>query len=332
MSDAAGEDRRSQKALQREERRARRARRKAERRAAMPRIEEIIPPEGAPLRFQIAGLGARFGAQITDLLICIAAMAAILITLGVGLDAPGSALEALAALLFFAIRAPYYAAAELFWNGRTLGKKLTGLRVISADGRALTPHAVVARNLMKEVEVFVPGTMLVAASDFDAFAAVALLVWIAVLLAVPLRSKRSQRLGDMIAGTVVIVSPVTRLLPDLTAAPTPQAAQDRFVFRPDQLDHYGAYELQTLEKVLQSLSPPVRTAAEIARRAATLEDISQRIRAKITYEDIVPEAEAEAFLRAFYATQRAYLEQRQIFGDRRADKRHAMKEGAGPGA
>ena len=62
------------------------------------------------------------------------------------------------------------------------------------------------------------------------------------------------------------------------------------------------------------------------RREATLTAIIDRIRAKIDYGEPVRPDEAEAFLRAFYNAQRAHLEQRQLFGDKRADKHHAEAE------
>lgn len=297
----------------------RRARRRLEReRAARERglVHELVPPEGVPIRFVVAGLGARIAAQLTDLLLCgtavVAALALLALTLG------GTATVAIGALLFFAIRTPYYIAAELMWNGQTLGKRMNRLRVVSADGSGLTTHAVVVRNLMKEVEVFVPGTYLVlgAADGLPGYAVV--LTWIAVLVAIPRFNRRRQRIGDMIANTVVILQPQAVLMPDLTAqaAPTPR----RFAFDAGQLDHYGRYELQTLEQVLQADTRGNSGTRD--QRRANLEAISRTIRAKIGYRETVSEADALAFLRAFYAAQRAYLERRRLFGETREDKFH----------
>src|SRR3546814_12824423 len=76
------------------------------------------------------------------------------------LTAGGNITVAVGALLFFAIRTPYYVASELLWNGQTLGKRMHGLRVVAVDGRGLTPPAVVGPNLRKEAAVFVPRTWL----------------------------------------------------------------------------------------------------------------------------------------------------------------------------
>ncbi len=192
------------------------------------------------------------------------------------------------------------------------------LRVISADGRGLTTHAVVVRNLMKEMEVFVPGTWLLVGAESGAATQAVVLAWIAVLVAIPRFNARRQRIGDMIAGTVVIIQPQAVLMPDLTAGRAP--VRERFVFDAGQLDHYGRYELQTLEQVLQTETRG--PAGTRDRRRASLASISRAIRTKIGYREAVADDDAVAFLRAFYAAQRAYLEQRQLFGESREDKFH----------
>ena len=107
--------------------------------------------------------------------------------------------------------------------------------------------------------------------------------------------------------------------------PVPTREDRGPVFLAHQLDHYGAFELQTLERLLrvdeQAMTPERR---ENHRRI--LAEVIGKIRAKIGYADPVPAAEHLAFLRAFYTAQRAHLEQRQLFGDRRADKHHARTD------
>src|SRR6185295_15921394 len=84
------------------------------------RIAEIVPPEGVPLHFEVAGLGARLAAQIVDVVITLgAAVAIILLTLLVQLDV-GPSLSIIVALFFFFVRTPYYVATELLWNGQTI--------------------------------------------------------------------------------------------------------------------------------------------------------------------------------------------------------------------
>src|SRR3546814_13599859 len=117
------------------------------------------------------------------------------------LTAGGNITVAVGALLFFAIRTPYYVASELLWNGQTLGKRMNGLRVVAVDVRGLTTHAVVVRNLMQQAEVFVPGTSLLRGGG-DPWSAGAVLAWVAVLVAVPRFNGRRPRTGGGREGAV----------------------------------------------------------------------------------------------------------------------------------
>lgn len=293
--------------------------------AAGRRMSILTPPEGVPIRFEVATLMARMGAQIADILITMTGALAITIAIallpfGLGLRPAGI----LFMLLTLFIRAPYYILAELLWNGQTLGKRLTGLRVLSADGRGLTTHGVVARNIMKEVEVFFPGTMLLAAGEMGVFWTIILLLWIAILLIVPLTNKKRQRIGDILANTYVARQPKTLLMPDLTS----HRQDAEFVFTPAHLEHYGRFELQTLETLLRAnpLDKP-----EKAEMRETLIEVAAQIRRKTGFDDAVPDDRALAFLHAFYAAQRAYLEQKQLFGDVRDDKHHRDRNDKIPG-
>ena len=284
--------------------------------AAGRRHSTLTPPEGVPIRFEVATLIARLGAQIVDILITVIGALAItfviaLLPFGLGFD-PAMILFSL--LLLF-IRAPYYIMAELFWNGQTLGKRMTGLRVLSADGRGLTTHGIVARNIMKEVEVFFPGTMLLSAGQLGMFWTVILLFWIGILLFVPLTNKKRQRIGDILANTYVARQPKILLLPELATA----SPEEEFVFSASHLEHYGRFELQTLETLLRAnpSDKPMKTEMR-----ATLIEVAAQIRNKIGFDDAVPDDRVLVFLHAFYTAQRAYLEQKQLFGDVRDDKHH----------
>ncbi len=284
-------------------------------------INDFLPPEAVPLHFEVGPLGARFGAQVIDIAITGVGVFALVLLLVLTDIVPDTAITLVASLLFFAIRVPYYTAAELVWNGQTLGKRITRLRVISSDGRGLSAHSVVVRNLMKEAEVFMPGTYLIAGSDLDAWTNVVTLIWIAIVIAVPLFNRKRQRLGDIIAGTYVIHQPDAVLMPDLAQAAARDQPQERFTFLPHQLDHYGRYELQTLEKVLH-VNRRQLTQEEYARHRENLHAIVGNICRKISYEERIDHRHAEEFLNAFYVAQRRYLEQRKLFGDAREDKFH----------
>ncbi|MEO9528351.1 RDD family protein [Roseibium sp.] len=305
-------------------------RRWKERRRALPSPNILMPPEGVALTLPVAGLGVRFTAQITDIVITtIAAVCLLILLLVLDISDPQT-MFAVGALLFFLIRVPYYICAELAWNGQTLGKRLMKIKVVSHDGGPLTAHALVLRNLMKEAEIFLPATLLLTLDAATPLESVAALAWVSIALCVPLFNRHRRRLGDMMAGTHVIHLPVPVLLKDLASdAPLPAAGRKKFVFLAHQLDHYGAFELQTLETLLRNQSArPASGAAD--GKSATVAVIVEKIRRKIGYADPVPPQDRLRFLNAFYNAQRQHLEQRQLFGDRRENKHYAQDKEESP--
>lgn len=287
-----------------------------------PAMDRLLPPEGVPLYFRVAGVSVRAAAQFADLLITgIGAVALFLLTLTTNIVSPETII-AIAAMLFFFIRIPYYAASELIWNGQTIGKRLMKIKVVAADGQSLTTQSLIVRNLMKEAEIFLPGTLVLTLDAETALPSILSLLWVIGVLAVPLFNRRRQRLGDLIAGTYVIHLPKPILLPDMSKAIRPPAAvQPKFQFLTHQLEHYGAFELQTLEGVLRGANRS-KTPDAYKRQQETMAAIVTQVRRKIDYADAVRPEDHHAFLEAFYKAQRAFLEQRQLFGDKRKDKHH----------
>lgn len=293
------------------------------RRKNRPSPDTILSPEGVPLTLRIAGVGVRLAAQICDILITMTASVCILILLALMRLTEPQTLFAIGALLFFLTRVPYYIITELIWNGQTLGKRLMKIKVVSHDGRSLTTHAIVLRNMMKEAEVFLPGTLLLSLDSATPIASLVAFSWVAMAFLIPFLNPHRQRLGDILAGTHVIQLPQPVLLKDLARETQPEPAEGRKItFLVHQLDHYGAFELQTLEGLLRvddrNLAPTAYT-----NHRKTVAEIIEKIRRKIGYADPVLPDDHAAFLRAFYTAQRAHLEQRQLFGDRRANKHHA---------
>ncbi|MBB3590655.1 putative RDD family membrane protein YckC [Rhizobium sp. BK529] len=278
------------------------------------RVEQFIPPEGVPITFAIASLGSRVGAQILDIIFIFVVFFIVgVVVYAAGLASTGT--QTLFLLLGFLLRAPYYALSELIWNGRTLGKRVTGIRVINADGRRLTPHQVTARNLMKEVEIFTPAVLLFSIGSQSSWEDGLTALWLLVVVIVPLANRRRQRIGDMIAGTIVVDNPRSVLLSDLVvSSPSTRLLEGTFEFHPEHLDIYGRYELQTLEDVLRDTT---KTSGdeEIVKIVRT---ITRRIR----YEDPVKSGQELIFLKDFYRAQREHLESLKLFGKARENKFH----------
>ncbi len=281
----------------------------------------LLPPEGVPLHLEVAGLGARAGAQFIDLVITTTAMIGLILALLFANLVSGSAFVAIATLLVLIFGTPYYVVCELVMNGRTPGKRMLGLRVVSKDGSGLSTHQIVLRNLTKEVEVVLPVAFLLGGGEDSLWFNGFMLVWLHIVGAVPIRSKANQRIGDLAADTAVVNEPRPLLLPDVAEA-VGRTARERFVFSTAQLELYGAYELQVLERLLRG----GEEGRDTRERQQGLARIGVRIRAKIGYDENLPPAEEEAFLKSFYVAQRAFLEQKKLMGDARADKFHREAE------
>ena len=276
------------------------------------RVEQFIPPEGVPITFAIGSIGSRLGAQILDIIFTGILIFICAFVIGFTGILPSNVEAMLIVLLGFLVRTPYYILSELIWNGRTLGKKITGIRVINASGRRLTPHQVTARNLMKEVEIFGPMSLLASIEYQSAWENGLTSIWLLVVVIVPLANRRRQRLGDIIAGTLVIDNPRSVLLSDLALSAPAAAAQPEFEFLPEHLDVYGKYELQTLEDVLRDTT-----------KNAQSEEIVQILRTiirRIRYPDTVKPGQELLFLNEFYRAQREHLESLKLFGTLRENK------------
>jgi uncharacterized RDD family membrane protein YckC len=307
------------------------------------RPREIVTPEGVPLRLTLATVGDRIAAFLLDLLIIAAVAIGIVIAFfifvtktGFGEDAEtGIAIfVALGLLALFLIRNFYFAWFEVRWNGTTPGKRALGLRVVDAHGGVLSAEAVLARNLVRDLEVFLPIVALMSPEALWAEGPgwMRLLAggWLVAIALVPALNRDRLRVGDLIAGTLVVVAPKTVLLRDLgavaAAGPLPPAkrgdreaettaataAGPRYTFTPEQLDIYGIYELQVLEDLLRQPRP----------EPDALRLVCEKIQKKIAWSGggTRHPAERHAFLRDFYAAQRARLEAKLLLGERKERK------------
>lgn len=288
---------------------------------------DLVTPEGVPLRIRLAGRGDRAGAFLVDMLAIGAVTLAtgLLAVFGLAWSIGDAWAVSVLLLATFLIRVFYFTAFELRWQGQTPGKRLFKLRVIDRHGGTLRADAVVVRNFMREVEVFLPLTLFFAggAQSPEGLWAFVALGWVGILMLMPLFNHERLRVGDMVAGTWVIEVPRRVLLPDLAAAAagappaaTAAAAATPIAFSRAQLDVYGIYELQTLEEVLRGDQQQTtrQDREEIANR------ISRKIGWRAPRGALPP---ADDFLAAFYVALRAHLEKRMLLGDRRESKHYA---------
>lgn len=283
----------------------------------------IRTPEGVTLPFEIGGAADRMAALAIDITLVMVTSAAVsfvgwMAAGGRDTGVPG----ALMLLVSFVLRNFYFTISELRRSGTTIGKRRFGLRVISRDGGPLTPAAVFARNLTREVEIFLPIAALfqprLLLPDLPGWGAAIGVLWLVAFALLPLLNRERLRVGDVLAGTVVVRMPRVRLLEDVATmadvrAPTGASPAERYTFRADQLDEYGIHELQVLEDVLRRGENP--------REAELLEAVAEKIKARIDWPRDEWDVDTWAFLSSFYKAQRARLEHRMLFGDRRERKR-----------
>ena len=284
---------------------------------------EIVTPEGVPLSLALADRGDRAAAFLIDALIIAAVLIALLLLV---VFASGAALTggargwttSFVLLAVFAARNFYFIVFEIRWRGQTPGKRALKIRVTDRHGGPLTNDMVVARNLMREIEVFLPlGVLLVpeqVAANAPGWAQWAGSVWIVGLALVPFFNRDRLRIGDLVAGTMVVRAPRAVLMADIGGAAAERARRsqaDRYEFAPEQLDVYGIYELQVLEDLL-------RREEQLGTREA-MAAVAKKIRKKIGARAAPGEDDA-AFLREFYAAQRAWLEGKLVLGTRRERK------------
>jgi uncharacterized RDD family membrane protein YckC len=272
---------------------------------AVGRLHEVVTPEGVPLQLEVAGAGDRLGALLLDLLLMSVVVVGLPLGIGLGgLGLEGDAIEAVMILTWFVVWTCYFPFFELAWQGQTPGKRAVKIRAVDARGGPLTAEAVLARNVARQFELMLP-LMAVFSLPGSGWFDLAALGWMVALGFLPLFNADRLRIGDMIAGTIVIRVPTARLLEDLTAR-----APAAYAFTEEQLDVYGVYELQVLEGVLRGADTPGHLEA--------LRTVSEKIREKIGWAAPVPAD--EAFLQAFYAALRGRLEKRLLFGKRRRSK------------
>ncbi|WP_395673029.1 RDD family protein [Phenylobacterium sp.] len=274
-------------------------------------IRGLVTPEGVDLRLRIASYGERIAALAIDLGLMLGAL--ILVTIGAAfvwgfgrLPMLNQALAVLWLLGTFLLRNFYFMAFEMRPRAATPGKRVMGLRVVSATGGRLTSDAVFARNAMREIEILLPLSFLGAEGQGVDGALIALGgLWSAVFVLFPLFNRDRRRLGDLAAGTLVVKAPKRLLQADL--ADTDRTAATGLTFTPAQLDAYGIKELHVLEEVLRANARPA------------LSEVAQRIKAKIAWEgpSDIPD---RTFLNAYYAGLRGRLEAGVLLGRRRRDK------------
>src|SRR6476660_4535331 len=154
----------------------------------------IETPERVPLHFALASIGNRFlacaidhGLQALAILLMLIAFTLIAnySSIGENITSAPKWVKAIMIVVVFLIFSSYFAFFEWIWNGQTPGKRWLKLRVIREDGRPVTFWEAAVRNLLRTFDMM--------PAPFYSIGLISVFV-----------SSSDQRVGDMIAGTVVV--------------------------------------------------------------------------------------------------------------------------------
>lgn len=218
----------------------------------------ILTPEKAVLMFQPAGLGSRIVSGVIDLLALMALFTGLSYVQNIVLFVLPEFFQEHAVSFFLILLTfvlfLYFWVQEYFFQGRTLGKLATGLRVVMLDGTPITSGAAFIRSVL-------------ILADYVPF-------FIVGLTAI-FTNERAQRLGDLVAGTMVVRQPSLRL----RVVPSPhQAGVHPFEGAIGDLGRMTLEEYAALKRLVDRFPtlPPnvqVKTLDEIWRPFAEREQI-----------------------------------------------------------
>ncbi|XZE20778.1 RDD family protein [Pirellulaceae bacterium SH449] len=158
-------------------------------------LARIQTPENIEFQYRLAGPFRRLPAFLIDVfvrgLIITAVWIVFLFAGGILFGGMGFGTNLIIFFLVvfqFFLQWSYGAFFETYWNGQTPGKWLCGLRVISVDGRPINISQAIVRNLLRSADLFPTGIVGLIATSV---------------------TQRFQRIGDLAAGTMVIVNQVS---------------------------------------------------------------------------------------------------------------------------
>lgn len=159
----------------------------AQRREQIDSVIRVVTPENIAFEYRLAGPFRRLPALLIDWAIIGAAFFIIsfITLLTVGVFVSGGMAVAIMALAFFALYWFYCGIFETYMNGQTPGKRLTGLRVLTTEGQPINAMQAITRNLFRGADLlpYMPCLGVIVMS----------------------LNSRSQRLGDLVAGTMVVI-------------------------------------------------------------------------------------------------------------------------------
>ncbi len=227
-------------------------------------------PEQTRIEHRIAPFGSRLVANMLDQLLLAVlsvllwgSLIAGLVLMGNGLD-PDQFLYLLAAVLAFQflLNTSYFVWAEMRAEGRTWGKRRMGIRTLMATGRGVTLGASVIRNLARLVDN------------------------IPVLWIVPALNRGNRRLGDLLAGTLVVAEAAVqnRTEPEIREKPLAasyrELADRKFYFSSEAAARLYPDDLNLIEHLQVRLASALPT-----QRKRTLEEVARKYIERLSLQE-----------------------------------------------
>lgn len=230
---------------------------------------DVFGLDNIRLDLPYAGAGARVMAGVIDYAIFYAlALAAALVVVvavavagGTGLESLGGWVVAIAFLVFFVFESFFFALQEVVWHGQTLGKRALGLRSIAAQGHPASTLSLVLRNLVRSIDLLLGAWFLV----FDG---------------------RSRRLGDRLAGTVVVHETETSGDAAVTRVPTGWGPREIAVAE-ELLDRIYSMDLDRARRLSQTMLEQIeRDDPDFLRDVPT--DLAPTVRLAAALNEVGP--------------------------------------------
>ncbi|KKJ01115.1 RDD family protein [Prochlorothrix hollandica] len=260
-------------------------------------------PESVELEFTLAGIGNRVLAVVIDYLLLFTGLSLFLVlwsfmaeqTVDVIQQVSGDTdnlelwLAAIALLLFSIIYGGYFVAFECLWQGQTPGKRLTKIRVISNTGRPANLHQASLRTLLRPLDEF------------------CFIGFFLVLL-----QRQEQRLGDLVAGTLVVQATASSASRSLHLSPQAQMLAD-YVLEQSDLSRLHPDDFGVVREYLRR-----RKHFNPQAKAKVSLELAERIRDTLGLGQIPAQTTADQFLEGVYV---AYQTEKRDMEKRDTEKR-----------
>jgi uncharacterized RDD family membrane protein YckC len=179
---------------------------------------EIVTPENISFKYEVAGPFRRVPAFLMDVAVRFLFQAGLLIALVSSGLSDEFVLLAMA-VSYFVLEWFYGGILETYWNGQTVGKRIMGIRVLSADGQPINGLQGIMRNVLRLADLMPILPLTAWGTESPAVIPTG-----TIGLIVPLLNNKYQRLGDVVCGTIVVAEERQQLFPT-TRFDDPRVAQ-----------------------------------------------------------------------------------------------------------